>query len=135
MRKTPYEVRVQIADADVPTLFRDCLCSGSIGFGALRIEFADDDYQEAKDSLRQARPEETLCWEDVITEILKIGRVLTFVDVEDCDSTYKVNLDTIRKNAAMIQFRDLNAMMNEQDDAITHDSILQTLILGDIIYG
>lgn len=135
MKKTPYEVRVSISDNDVPTLFRDCLCSGSVGFGALRLEFAHDSYAEAKESLRKQKPDETLCWEDVITEMLKIGKTLTFIDVEDEETFYLVNLETIRKNVAKIELQHLNAMINEQDDAITHDSILQTLIMGEIVYG
>lgn len=135
MKKTPYEVRIQIADNDVPTLFRDCLCSGSVGFGALRLEHGSDAYAEAKESLRQRKPDETLCWEDVITEMLNIGKTLTFIDVEDEEIIYLVNLETIRKNVAKIEVHHLNAMLYEQDDAITHDSILQTLIMGEIIYG
>ena len=134
MRKSPYEVRVHVANDDVPNLFRDCLCSGSIGFGSLRIEYTSEDYQEAKQVLLQRKPDQTICWEDVITEILNLGFYLTFVDVED-DTKYKINLQTIRNNVPAIQFRDMNAMMNERDDAITHDSILQCLILGDVIYG
>jgi len=135
MKKTPYEVRIQIADNDVPTLFRDCLCSGSVGFGALRLEYGSAAYAEAKESLRQRKPDETLCWEDVITEMLRIGKTLTFIDVEDEEIIYLVNLETIRKNVAKIEVHHLNAMLNERDDGITHDSILQTLIMGEIIYG
>lgn len=138
MKKTPYEVRIQIADNDVPTLFRDCLCSGSVGFGALRLEYGSDAYAEAKESLLERRPEGdygTLCWEDVITEMLRIGKTLTFIDVEDEETIYLVNLETIRKNVAKIEVHHLSAILNEQDDAITHDSILQTLIMGEIIYG
>lgn len=135
MEKSPYEVRVSVADHHVPILFRDCLCSGSVGFGALRIEYSDDDYQEAKDSLLKKEPATTPYWEAVITEILNLGRTLVFVDVEEEEFKYRVNLETIRKNVPKIQFSDLNAMLNEQDDAITHDSILQTLIMGEIVYG
>ena len=138
MKKTPYEVRVSIADNDVPTLFYDCLCSGSVGFGALRLEYTDDSYAEAKKSLLERRPEGdygTLCWEDVITEIIKTGNTLKFIDVDDEETFYLVNLETIKKNVAKIEFHHLNAMINEQDDAITHDSILQTLIMGEIVYG
>jgi len=135
MKKTPYEVRVRVADHHVPTLFEDCLCSGSVGFGALRIEYSSDDYQEAKASYLKKNEGKTPYWEAVITEILNIGLSLTFVDVEDEDTKYKVNLETIRNNVPKIQFSDLNAMLNEEDDAITHDSILQTLIMGEIVYG
>ena len=138
MKKTPYEVRVSIADNDVPTLFRDCLCSGSVGFGALRLEYTDDSYAEAKKSLLERRPEGdygTLCWEDVITEIIKTGNTLKFIDVDDEETFYLVNLETIKKNAAKIELEHLHAMIYNQDDAITHDSILQTLIMGEIVYG
>lgn len=135
MRKLPYEVRINIADNDVPKLFCDCLCSGSVGFGALRIEYSDEDYQEAKASLLKKEPEVTPCWEPIITEILNIGRTLTFVDVEDEEDTYKINLETIKKNSAKIDVEHIKAMLTHDDDAITHDSILQTLILGEIVYG
>jgi len=135
MKKTPYEVRIQIADNDVPTLFRDCLCSGSVGFGALRLEHTQEAYAEAKESLRKRKPDQTLCWEDVITEILLNGKTLKFIDMEAEDIIYNVNLETIRKNVAKIEVHHMNSIINEQDDAITHDSILQTLIMGEIVYG
>ena len=135
MKETPYEVRFQISENEVLKLFRDCLCSGSVGFGALRIDFRDEDYAAAKKVLKQQEPERTIYWESVIAEILNLGLILKFTDVEDEDNIFLVNKKSLQQNSSKIELQHLNQMLNGNDDAITHDSILQTLILGEIVYG
>ncbi len=135
MKETPYEVRFQISENEVLKLFRDCLCSGSVGFGALRIDFRDEDYAAAKKVLKQQDPERTIYWESVIAEILNLGQVLKFTDVEDDENIFLVNKKSLQENSSKIELQHLNQMLNGNDDAITHDSILQTLILGEIVYG
>lgn len=130
MKETPYEVRFQISENEVLKLFRDCLCSGSVGFGALRIDFRDEDYAAAKKVLKQQDPERTIYWESVIAEILNLGQVLKFTDVEDDENIFLVNKKSLQENSSKIELQHLNQMLNGNDDAITHDSILQTLILG-----
>lgn len=135
MKETPYEVRFQISENEVLKLFRDCLCSGSVGFGALRIDFRDEDYAAAKKVLKQQDPERTIYWESVIAEILNLGLILKFTDVEDEENIFLVNKKSLQQNSSKIELQHLNQMLNGNDDAITHDSILQTLILGEIVYG
>jgi len=135
MKETPYEVRFQISENEVLKLFRDCLCSGSVGFSALRIDFRDEDYAAAKKVLKQQDPERTIYWESVIAEILNLGQVLKFTDVEDDENIFLVNKKSLQENSSKIELQHLNQMLNGNDDAITHDSILQTLILGEIVYG
>lgn len=135
MKETPYEVRFQISENEVLRLFRDCLCSGSVGFGALRIDFKDHDYAVAKKSLEQRHPERTIYWESVIAEIINLGQVLKFTDVEDEENIFLVNKKSLQENSPKIELHHLNQMLNGSDDLVTHDSILQTLILGEIVYG
>ena len=109
MKETPYEVRFQISENEVLKLFRDCLCSGSVGFGALRIDFRDEDYAAAKKVLKQQDPERTIYWESVIAEILNLGQVLKFTDVEDDENIFLVNK---KERLTKIQFLDALYLIN-----------------------
>lgn len=93
---------------------------------------ADDHYAEAK-AMLIAEGEEAPCIEPIMAKALLLGHPL---QVEDSYSGegFEITLDEMHKNFGNIEYRHIKQMMNIEDDACTHDSILQTLILGEDTY-
>jgi len=122
-------------------LFWDALCGGSIGFGCVGIDCDKKTYADARERtkiLKAANPSDyitgsSVCYEDVMTEVLRAGGELKYVDYED-DVVVPFNLDHLMGNFKNVEPHILEQMMKDYD-SITTDSLLQCLLLGEIVYG
>ena len=126
------EIQSTITKEGLEELFVNCLCSWSIGYGTIKIDVADDHYAKAK-AMLISEGEEQPCVEPIIGRALLLGYPLK---VEDSYSgnNFEITLDEMHKNFGNIEYRHIKRMLNIEDDACTHDSILQTLILGEDTY-
>jgi hypothetical protein len=125
------EMKVELTKEESEKMFLDALCNGSgelAGYG-ISIDYTDEAYAQAKKSL------ENPCREDVWMQILKDGNELTFLDAEDEDNTQVITIKDVHEKVQKTPHSHLMDMINENDDAITSDCILQTVIFGDVIYG
>lgn len=130
------------------------------GYG-LQWDWSSDDYKAAKVSLEakkatgEWKPDYEggeICHEDVLVEMLRMGKNLNVHDIEDDSeidadaedfednvSLYPivgvVNLANIEANWDKIPARHLKDMVEEQDDAETADNFLQAIAFGEIKYG
>lgn len=132
--------------------FHNALCNGQseIGGYGCELDYDADDYDAAKANLterieKKDYPHEmfvygnetpTVCFEDVLMQLLRDGKQLTLKDVEgDGAYTRSITLADVHERVQLTQLNHLQDMINEQDDAVTADVILQTVFLQDIIFG
>lgn len=131
-------MEIKLTQQESEQLFYNSLCNAlgyMQGYG-LGLEVDKESYQTAKANLQQKRPGETICYEDVLLQVLKDGGSLTMVDHEgDGEYNSTVTLQDIHDRVQKTESRFLMDMINEQDDAETADVILQTVFFGEPIFG
>ena len=126
-------------------LFWDALCGGSIGFGSVSLDCDNKLYEDARERvkiLKAANPDEyitgsSVCYEDVMTEVLRAGDELYYMEYgyDDENSRVSFDLDHLMDNFENVEAYVLEQFLSEDYDSITTDSLLQCLLLGEIIYG
>ena len=119
--------------------FHAALCNGigyvQSGYG-LVLSTNGLDYSSAKaDLINEHGVDHCICREDVWVQILKNNKSISFLDTEDNDTEYKITIKDVYKRMSEVPFDHMSDMINDQDDAITADVILQTVFLGEVIYG
>jgi hypothetical protein len=97
------------------------------------------EYDKAKARIKKrqakAKTEDTICYEDVLVELLRGGDKLTFSDAND-ETTVGFTLDEAIERLSAEEFgKEIFETVNEQDDACTGFSLLQGAIYGEVIYG
>ena len=131
-----YGITHNITREGMLDLFHTRLCGGSIGFGSIDLDMDRELYLEARKSLKSRGPEDYVCVEDIYREVLSKGHQIIWRDVED-DETFdhEFGLHDLMDNFKNVETHLINDILSEQDDQVTHDSILQCLLLGEIVYG
>ena len=101
------------------------------------IEWYEEDYNEAKKSLQKRTPaDQTICIEDVLVEILRIGKKLTWNDNDgDGEYTRSIELKDVHERVQLMPIDHLMDMINEQDDATTGYLLLQQVFFNEQIFG
>ena len=119
-------------------MFHNALCNGLsyISSHGLILEADEQDYQAAKQSLKSKNPDRGICYEDVLLEVLRIGKSLTLIDEEgDGDNNSTISLSDVHERVSQTPIDHLTNMITENDDAETADVIIQTVFYQDIIFG
>lgn len=125
-----------------------CLCSGLpyfVDYGFV-LDYNGHEYNKARKSIedKKAKGEwknpydlDSICIEDVQTEMLRMGFTLKFKGGEGNKASHvtPLNLEVIERNWPKVSQSHLADMMNENDDANTADCIMQGLLFGEIVYG
>jgi len=131
-------MKIILTNEESETMFHNALCNGLSyinGYG-LSLECDDQDYQAASNKLKSEKPNEMVCYEDVLLEVLRMGKTLTLVDEEgegENDST--ISLSDVHERVAQTPIKHLTDMITENDDAETADVIIQIVFYKDIIFG
>ena len=129
-----YGVSQQITKEGMLKMFWTCLTSSSIGFGCIELDYDRNAYFEVRDELREKGKSD--CWEDIVVEMLRQGYRLAWIDVEDDQPERNYfTLAHLMDNFDCIESHHLADILGGMDDAVTHDSILQCLLMGELIYG
>jgi hypothetical protein len=118
-------------------LFHNALCNGLSyisGYG-LSVDYSKKDYAAAKAKLVDTSEFGGVCYEDVLLQILKDGSTISIVDEEGVEDTVSITLADVHTRVQETSVDYLMQMINEEDDAVTADVILQTVFLGEVIYG
>jgi len=125
-------------------LFWDAICGGSIGFGSVSLDCDKKTYEDARERakiLKAANPSDyitgsSVCYEDVMTEVLRAGGELYYMEYgyDDENSRVAFDLDHLMDNFENVEPYILEQMLNDYD-SVTTDSLLQCLLLGEIVYG
>jgi hypothetical protein len=131
---------ITLTPQEAESHFYNALCNGLgyIGDYGLELTYDDADYKAAKQNIlkdRTAADISVVCYEDILMQILRDGKSLTLVDNEGGEDPAEITILHIHERVAKTPLRHLMDAINENDDAITADIILQTVFLGDIVYG
>lgn len=131
-------MEIKLNGAESEAIFHTALCNGlgSVSGYGLELNFSKDSYQTAKQNLKSKSEKESICYEDVLLQILRDGGTLTMIDHElDGEYNSTVTLQDIHDRVQKTPARFLIDMIEEQDDAETADVVLQTVFYGEIIFG
>jgi len=118
-------------------MFHNALCNGLgyiSGYG-LSLGYEKEDYRNAKSKLTDSSEFGGVCYEDVLIQILRDGNTLLLVDEEGGEDSAMISLADVHSRVQETPLDYLMQMLNEEDDAVTADVILQTVFLGEVIYG
>ena len=149
---------IKLTPQESEKYFHSALCNGlgyvTSGYG-LRLDYTKKAYNDAKKSLEEKiekgevphfvyHPEyekkegkkPTICFEDVLIEILATGGALKMTDIEgEGANPREITIKEVHERVQKTDFDHLNDMINEQDDAVTADVIIQTVFLNEVIFG
>jgi hypothetical protein len=128
---------VKLTPTESETIFHNALCNGLgyvEGYG-IELDFNKQDYARAATFLKQGATD-TICYEQVLMQILKDGKKLTMIDHE-CEGEYtrSITIKDVHKRVSQTPIRHLMDMINEDDDAETADVVIQSVFFKDVIFG
>ena len=128
---------VKLTPTESETIFHNALCNGLgyvEGYG-IELDFNKQDYARAATFLKQGATD-TVCYEQVLIQILKDGKKLTMIDHE-CEGEYtrSITIKDVHKRVSQTPIRHLMDMINEDDDAVTADVVIQSVFFKDVIFG
>lgn len=127
-------MEIKLTPQESEEYFYNALCNAvgtnyMEGYG-LEMSFFSRDYLAAKEKLKDP------CYENILMQILRDGKKLTFVDNEsEGDMTRSITLQDVHDRVQLTPFAHLMNMINENDDAETADVILQTVFFQEIVFG
>lgn len=122
---------------EIEEYFYSALCNSLslMGGYGLELDYKPTEYNAAKAKLQSASPNEVICYEDVLMEILRSGGTLTLIDFEGDEEPAIITLKDVHERMSKVPMQRIMDMINEEDDAETGDVILQTIFLGEVVYG
>jgi hypothetical protein len=128
---------VKLTPTESEEIFHNALCNGLgyvEGYG-IELDFNKQDYARAATFLKQGATD-TICYEQVLMQILKDGKKLTMIDHE-CEGEYtrSITIKDVHKRVSQTPIRHLMNMINEEDDAETADVVIQSVFFKDVIFG
>ena len=132
-------MQIKLTAEESEEYFYNALCNGlgytTSGYG-LSLDYSDEDYADAKTKLANDNPKSLACFEDVLMEMLRMGKTLTMVDDEgEGDNNSTITLKDVHERVSNAPSRHILDMLNENDDAETADVIIQQVFFNDIIFG
>jgi len=137
-------MRVEIkfeTDEEILDVIYGALANGGLtelGHCSVRLDVSDEDYNKARTECNAPSSImgafETLCFEDVLIQILRSGKKLMFKDYES-DENISFDLKQAKQYLKETGISDeLLQIVNEEDDAITGFNILQWCLYKEKIY-
>lgn len=130
-------MKIELTHEESETYFHNALCNGLAYIAGynLEIEYTGAELKQARANYAAAHPNELACYEDILMQILRDGNTLKLIDNEDEDNVKEIKLSDVHERVAQTPIKHLMDMVNENDDADTADVIIQTVFLGEVIYG
>lgn len=128
-------MKIQLTNTEAEQFFYEALCNGlnELHYYDLSLEFNQSEYDKAKAELKLA--ERGFCYEDILMQMLRNGAFLRLVDDGGYEEPAIIWLSDVHERVANTELRHLVDMMEGNDDACTADAILQTVFLGEVIFG
>ena len=119
-------------------IFHTALCNAEstghmAGYG-LQLRWHEKSYKEARERLKERG--EDVCQEDILLEILRGGGHLTYFDIEGGGGEpWPINLQDVHEKVSNAPIGTILRFAEEQDDAEDADVILQTVFMGEVMFG
>ena len=125
-------MKISLTPIESEDYFFNALCNGlhELGQYGIELDYNEDEYKLSRASLGPNAP----CFEDILMQMLRDGYKLAFTDTE-AEETMFITINDVHAKVQTTDSRHLLDMINEQDDAVTADVILQTVIYGEVIFG
>lgn len=131
-------MEIKLTPEESEEYFFNAICNGlgyvTSGYG-LDLDYSNEDYEEAKTKLGMDKPGIFACFEDVLLEMLRMGKTLTMVDEEGDGDRYPITIKDVHERVSKAPVTHLMNMINEEDDGETADVIIQQVFFNDIVYG
>jgi hypothetical protein len=129
-------MEIKLTHSESENYFYNALCNGlhELTSYGLDINHDSDQYKLSKSRLKEQNLNESVCYEDVLMQMLRDGYTLTISDF-DSETEYPITLTEVHERVQLTHVNHLMDMVNEQDDAITADVILQTVFFKEVIFG
>lgn len=130
-------MKIVLEKQEAEDLFYNSLCNGlnELSYYGLQLSFFDADYEAAAKKLKD-KATSTVCYEDVLMQILRDGKKLSVIDHEmGGDYSVSIDLNDVHERVALTPIRHLMDAINENDDAITADCILQSVFFKEVVFG
>ena len=132
-------MKISLTPIESEDYFLNALCNGlhELGQYGIELDYNEDEYKLSRASLGPNAP----CFEDILMQMLRDGYKLAFTDTEAegtmfiAEETMFITMNDVHARVQTTDTRHLLDMINEQDDAVTADVILQTVIYGEVIFG
>lgn len=130
-------VSIKLSEDFKKEIIYNALCNGlgQLQCYGLELIFNDEDYTEAKKSYYQRTQKISgACYEDILLEILTMGKHLSFLDNET-DEVFHLSFELALSNLDKLEIQRVIQLIDETDDGETADVVLQTCLFGEIIFG
>lgn len=130
-------MKIVLEKQEAEDMFYNSLCNGlnELSYYGLQLSFFDADYEAAAEKLKD-KATSTVCYEDVLMQILRDGKKLSVIDKENGgDYSVSIDLNDVHERVALTPIRHLMDAINENDDAITADCILQSVFFKEVVFG
>ena len=134
-------MEIKLTNEESEKYFYNSLCNGAqISYYGLTIDYTRKAYDKAKKTLKDSRKfgeeDKSICFEDVLMQVLRQGDKLKVVDNEgEGDYTRSITIKEVHERVQKTPIRHLMNAINEEDDGDTADVILQSVFFEDIIFG
>lgn len=127
-------MKIVLTPQESEEYFYNALCNaegtGYMNSYGIKMTFFNADYLAAKNKLQSP------CYEDVLMQMLRDGKELTYQDIEgEGDMTHSITLQDVHDRVQLTPIKHLTDMIEENDDAETADVILQTVFFKEIVFG
>ena len=130
-------VSIKLTEGFKKEILFNSLCNGlgQLQCYGLELIFNDEDYTEAKKSYYKRNNQNSVaCYEDILLEILTMGKHLSFLDNET-DEVFHLSFELALSNLDKLEVERVIQLIDETDDGETADVVLQTCLFGEIIFG
>jgi hypothetical protein len=130
-------MEIRLTPQESERFFHTALCNGLslVRDYDLELRYPKAAYASAKQGLMRQEPDRVVCYEDVLLQILRDGGTLTLVDLGGADYTRSITIADVHSRVQLSPADVLIAIHEDQDDAYTADSIIQTVFFQEIIFG
>lgn len=133
-------MEINLKPEESEEIFYSSLCN-AVGTGYMEgygLELTCDrsQYKDCRDHLTRTHPNETICYEDILMQVLRDGGELTFIDHEgEGDMTRSITMADVHERVKLAGAQVLINFHEEQDDAADADAVLQTVFFEEVIFG
>ena len=128
-------MKILLTQKEKKEYFLNALCNGldCMNSYGIIVDYNEIDYAKAKNRLEKKFA--STCFEDVLLEILVMGRNLLVFDEDDEDNTKIISLQSMYDRMPRVPLVNLVNVIEQRDDAEDADIILQTVFFNEVIYG
>ena len=129
-------VKIVLTPEKSEELFYDALCNGLsyISDYNLELVYESEEYKKSREKLKANTPNNSVCYEDVLMQMLRDGYKLSLLDWES-EEKQSITINDVHQKVQNVGLKDILDCVSGNDDANTADAILQTVFYGEVLFG